>query len=282
MGGPQLELGVAVRADLEKIVLPAIMKLELGHELRVAAFQTFRETQQGGQHANHSPIVALQIANPFVGFFGRVAAMVACDERHELDFRRLESAEIAVLDQIVRVLVVSRVADVDANVVHQRGVLQPFPFAVRQAMNGSCLIEQRRSQPGHLLRVLWPVAASLAQLDDTSPADVGILVDLGNVLPVARDVVEDKPFSQRVVTERELLCAKLAQDRIEQHRPRNKEIDAPRIDGRQLEALVDVLLEHGLSEPVHRLARDAKIAHLGRSSTPVGCPRHGAETQNGA
>jgi hypothetical protein len=29
MGGPQLELGVAVGADVEKIVLPAIVKLEL-------------------------------------------------------------------------------------------------------------------------------------------------------------------------------------------------------------------------------------------------------------
>jgi hypothetical protein len=28
LGGPQLELGVPVRADLEKIVLPAIVKLE--------------------------------------------------------------------------------------------------------------------------------------------------------------------------------------------------------------------------------------------------------------
>jgi hypothetical protein len=32
----------------------------------VAAFQTFREAEQRGQHANHPPIVAFQIANPFV------------------------------------------------------------------------------------------------------------------------------------------------------------------------------------------------------------------------
>jgi hypothetical protein len=63
---PQFELGVAVHADLEQIILASIVKLELGHDLRVAAFQTFRQTEQRGQHPDHPPIGALQIAKPFV------------------------------------------------------------------------------------------------------------------------------------------------------------------------------------------------------------------------
>ncbi len=66
MGGPQLEFGVAVRADFEEIVLVPIVKFEFGNDLRVAAFETFRQTKQCGHHPNHSAIVAFQIAHPFV------------------------------------------------------------------------------------------------------------------------------------------------------------------------------------------------------------------------
>jgi hypothetical protein len=66
MGGPQLELGVALGADLEEIVLPAIVKLEFRDHLLVASFQTLRQTKQRREHSNHPPIVALQLANPFV------------------------------------------------------------------------------------------------------------------------------------------------------------------------------------------------------------------------
>ncbi len=114
------------------------------------------------------------------------------------------------------------VADMDTNIMHQGGIFQPFTFAVRQAMDSAGLIEQRRRQPSHLLRVLRPVAAALAQLDDASPADIGIPIDLRNVLAITGNVIKNEPFAKRVVTERELFSAKLAQDRIEQHRPRDE------------------------------------------------------------
>jgi hypothetical protein len=66
MCGPQLEFGIAVRAYFEEIVLAPIVKFEFGHHLRVAAFETFGQAQQCGQHANHSPIVTFQIVHPFV------------------------------------------------------------------------------------------------------------------------------------------------------------------------------------------------------------------------
>ena len=66
MGGPQLELGIALGADLEKIVLPPIVKLELRDDLLVASFQAFRQAKQRREHPNHPPIAAFQIANPLV------------------------------------------------------------------------------------------------------------------------------------------------------------------------------------------------------------------------
>ena len=66
LGGPELEFGVAVRTYFEEIVLTPIVKFEFGNDLRVAAFETLRQTKQCGQHPNDSAIVAFQIAHPFV------------------------------------------------------------------------------------------------------------------------------------------------------------------------------------------------------------------------
>ena len=66
LGGPQLELGIAVRAHLEEKVLSAIVQLQLRDDLGVAAFEPFRQTQQSGKDPDHLPIAPLQIVKPFV------------------------------------------------------------------------------------------------------------------------------------------------------------------------------------------------------------------------
>jgi hypothetical protein len=66
MGGPELELGVAVGAHFQEIVFAPVVKFELGDDLLVAALQAFRQPKQRGQHANLSTIAAFQIAHPFV------------------------------------------------------------------------------------------------------------------------------------------------------------------------------------------------------------------------
>ncbi len=63
------------------------------------------------------------------------AAMVPGQQRDDLDLFRLEAAQVAVLDQVIRMLVVTLVADVVADVVQQRGVLQPLAFTVAQTVD---------------------------------------------------------------------------------------------------------------------------------------------------
>ena len=65
-------------------------------------------------------------------FLGDAAAMVARHEAHDVDLLRLEAPEIAVLDQIEGMPMVALVADVLADIVQQRGILEPFPLAIRQ------------------------------------------------------------------------------------------------------------------------------------------------------
>ena len=64
---------------------------------------------------------------------------------------RLEAAQIAVLDQVVRVLVVTLVADVHADVVEQRRVFEPLALAIGQAVDAARLrrtARARASRPG--------------------------------------------------------------------------------------------------------------------------------------
>src|SRR6185436_2303612 len=116
----------------------------------------------------------------------------------------LESAKIPILDQIVRMPVMALVADVDADVVEQRAVLEPLALPVGEPVHAARLIEEAQRDPGDLLRVLGPVAAALAELDDAAPPDVGVALDLLDLRAVAVDVVEHQPFTQRQVAEGEL------------------------------------------------------------------------------
>ena len=145
------------------------------------------------------------------------------------------------------------------------------------------LVEQAHRHPRHLTRVLGPVVAALAQLLDAAAADVGVALDGGDVLPVAADVVEDQPFAQRQVAERDLLGAEPAQDRVEQHgagRPRDRRgadrgrASAAARPGRRRRA------------PCGRwwiaLARDAAVVQVLDDVAGLGRERDRAEAEDGA
>ena len=160
----------------------------------------------------------------------RGLAMIAGDEPDHVDFFGLESPQIAVLDQVVRVLVVPLVADVDADVVQDRRVLEPLALAVGEPVHDARLVEQLRRELRHLQRVFGPVVAPLAEFDDAAPADVGIAIGLRDLLAVPRDVIEDEPFAQRHVAQRDVARAEPADDRVEQDGAGHGEVGAPRLE----------------------------------------------------
>ena len=83
-----------------------------------------------------------EIAVALVRFLRRRLAVVARDERDDFDLLRVEAAQIAVLDQIVRMAVVALVADVHADVVQQRAVLEPLALAVARG-RARCASDRR-------------------------------------------------------------------------------------------------------------------------------------------
>ena len=148
-GRPELQFGVARRAELQQVVVAAVVELEPSHGLRVAAVQTLRETEDGRERSHGAPLTAGQVTEPFVPPLRGALAMVARHERNRLDFVRLEAPEVAVLGQIVRVLVMAFVADVHADIVQNRRVFEPLALAIRQAVNCARVVEQRHRQPRH-------------------------------------------------------------------------------------------------------------------------------------
>src|SRR5688500_16924770 len=146
--------------------------------------------------------------------------------------------------------VMAYVTDMDADVMQQSAVFQQVPFAVATSVHAARLIEDRERQPGHLLRVLGPVSAALAELDDAAAADVGVALDLADAGAVAVDVVEDEPLTQGEIAERELLGPQPADDRVEQDRARNAQVRAPRVEPGDGEPLLDVVLGEALPQLV--------------------------------
>ena len=194
--GPELQLRVACRAQLQQVVVAAIVELEAGDGLRVTPIQALREPQNRGKRADDAPGPAGQPREPLVLALGRGLPMVAGDEGDRLDLVGLEAAQIAVLHEVIRVFVMALVADMDADVVEDRGVLEPFPLAIGQPVNGARLVEQAGGDSRDLLRVFRPVVAALGQLEHAAPADVRIAIGLRDFLAVPRDVIEDEAFPQ--------------------------------------------------------------------------------------
>jgi hypothetical protein len=140
-GGPELQLGVARRAQLQQVVVAAVVNLDAGDALRVAAIEALREAQNGRQRADGPARAARQLSEALVAALRCPQPVVAGDERDRLDLLGLEPAEVAVLHEVIRVLVVPFVADVHPDIVHQRGKLEPLPLAIGEPVHAARLIE---------------------------------------------------------------------------------------------------------------------------------------------
>ena len=207
MRRPELELDVARRAQPREIVVAARIQVDSRNRLRVTPVQALGETDNRGQRLDRPAPRPVEVAVAVVRLLGRGLPMISGNECDDLDFLGIETSQIAVLDEVIRVAVVTFVADMHADIVEQRAELEQVALFLAECVHGARLIEDRQRQPRDLLRVLGPVAAALAQLDDAAPADVRVALDLANPRAVAMDVVEDEPFAQRQVAEGEFVGA---------------------------------------------------------------------------
>jgi hypothetical protein len=199
LSGPQLELGIAAGPDLQERVVAAIVELEPRDRLGVAAVEILREPENGREPPHDFAPLPPQFPEIRMPARRRCPAVIAGDERNGLDLVRLETAEVAVLDQVIGVAVVSFVTDVDARIMQDGRVLEPLALLVGHPVDGPRAVEERERKSPDLVRVIGPVAAPLSQFDDAAPAHVGIPVGLRDLLAVLGDVVEDQTFAKRQI-----------------------------------------------------------------------------------
>ena len=122
--------------------------------------------------------------------FGPPALVVPGERREDLDLVGREPGQVAVRDQVVRVALVLGVADVAADVVQQRAVLQPLALGRRELVERVRLVEDLEGQPRDVRRVEdLGVAPPQQTIDAPGPH---VPVDRDPRLAVAGDVVEQE------------------------------------------------------------------------------------------
>ena len=257
------------------------MEREPADRLRVAAIQVLGQAQNGPQRADDPPLLPSELAEAGVFALRRRLPVIPRHERDHVDLLRFEPAQIAVANQVVRVLMVILVADVDADVVQHRRVLEPFALAIGQAVDAAGLIEQREREARDLIRVFREELAALGQLEHAAAAHVRIAIGLRDLLAVPRDVVEHEPFAQRQVAQRDLVGAEAADDVVEENRAGDDEVGAPRFEAGNPQPLVEVQPRQIFAQPVQLLRRDAPIPQRRDDASPIG-KRHGAKAEDGA
>jgi len=127
---PELELRVADRPQPGKVVVAARVKIHAGERLCMASVEPFRQPHHGRERAHGLAQRPRQVAVPFVRFLRGCLPVVPRQQRDDFNFLRVETAQIAVLDQVVRMAMMALVADMHPDVVQQRAVLEPLALAL--------------------------------------------------------------------------------------------------------------------------------------------------------
>ncbi len=114
---PKFELSFVGRAEPREVIVAARVEIYSGDRLRVAAIEPFGKSHHRGEFFDDALELRSELAEAVVRLLWQCLAVVTRDQRDDFDLLRFESAEVAMLDQIIRVPVMTLVADVNADVV---------------------------------------------------------------------------------------------------------------------------------------------------------------------
>ena len=181
IGGPELELGVAVRREPHLEQVTGFHDLHVADHLRVAAVEALGQAHDRAEQPDRLPLARGQLAEPLVALLGLRLPMIPGGEGDDLDLVGIEAAQVPVFDQVVRVFVVPLVADVVADVVEQRAVFEPLALACAGVVQALGRVENRERQARDLLGVGGPIATALGQLHHAPAPRVRIALDRADV-----------------------------------------------------------------------------------------------------
>ncbi len=114
---PEFELSFVGRAEPREVIVAARIEVDSGDRLRVTSVEPLGEPHHRGEFFDDPLELRRELTEAVVRVLWQCLAVVARDQRDDFDLLRFESAEVAMLDQIIRVPVMTLVADVNADVV---------------------------------------------------------------------------------------------------------------------------------------------------------------------
>src|SRR5438552_19117260 len=98
----------------------------------MATVQRIGYAQNRGESARQRPSSCAQVLQIGRIYLGRLLAMPAHGEGNHLNLRRLEAEQLGVLDQVIRVTVVTVVVNRVTDIMKYGRELEQFPAALRQ------------------------------------------------------------------------------------------------------------------------------------------------------
>ena len=208
--------------------------------------------------------------------------MIARNQRDGFDLVGLEAAKVSVFRQIVRVLVMTLVADVDADVVQDGGVLEPLALAIRESVDRARVIEKGDRELRHLVRVLRPEMTPFGQLEDAAAANVRIAIGLGDLLAMTGNVIEDEPLAKGQIAQCDFLRAEAAKNLVEKDGSGDREVRALRLEAGDAQPLLEIQRDELFAHAAQRLCRDTPASQRRTCGEPLGSRRHGPEAENRA
>jgi hypothetical protein len=130
--------------------------------------------------------------------------------------------------------------------------------------------------------MLRPVVAAFGQLEHAAAANVGVAVRLRDFLAMPRDVVEDQPFAQGEIAQRDLVGAEASKNLVQQDRAGDGEVRAPRLEARHTQPLLEIQRDQVSADMADLLGGHPAVAQRCARREPAGGGRHRTEAEDRA
>jgi len=281
-GGPEFELGVGGCREKDGDGAFAGDGAEGGDVAVVAAVEGVGDAKEAGEFPHEVARGGVEGDVIGVGFFRQGFAVIAGDVGEDVELVQGEAVEIAVLDEIERMLVVAGVADVPADVVEDGGVFEELAFLGAELVERLELVEEREGELGDLQGMLFVEIAAAAELEDRAAAGVADLHGEFHLGPVGLHVVDDHAFAEGAVADVDFADVEFVKEVGDEHGAGDDLIGAAGVEPGEMPAFGEGRAEQAFADGLEIIA-----GHLGEEAVADGffavlMDAHGGEVLHGA
>ena len=256
-GAPEIELGVSLGPDTEADGVIADGGFELGDVAEVTTVEAVGDAEDAGELPDEGAAGGFEGDEVGVVFLGEAFAMVAGDVGDDVEFIGGEAFEIAVLDEVARMLVMAAVADVPTDIVEHGGMFEEFALGGAEVGVGGEIIEDSEGELGNFKGMLFVVVAAAAEFNDAAAAGVSYLDAEANFGPVGLHVFDDHAFAEGAIADFDFVELHTVEDVIDEECAGEDLISAAGIEAGEFTAFL-----HGMVEQLGKDVLEIWMGHF--------------------